>query len=206
MATAQVLKVTHTVDDRLRVVENRVIDVDNKVAGVDDRVAGVDERVAGVDDRVACVGERVAGVDDNIKDIDDKVAVIIDGAQPFLFGQQENKLNSDVPRRKTDEGCHTTSRRRHGSSKTLVIFFFLHSHGMQAKAFLQGIKYDRTFGDGSLPRIHLLTTTLLVVLIASKQRTGSSKEVSSPNGNPMGHFCGSTESVRSPDLFRACGS
>ena len=191
MATAQVLKVTHTVDDRLRVVENRVIDVDNKVAGVDDRVA--------------CVGERVAGVDDNIKDIDDKVAVIIDGAQPFLFGQQENILNSDVPRRKTDEGCHTTSRRRHGSSKTLVIFFFLHSHGMQAKAFLQGIKYDRTFGDGSLPRIHLLTTTLLVVLIASKQRTGSSKEVSSPNGNPMGHFCGSMGNVRSLDLSRANG-
>jgi hypothetical protein len=52
MATAQVLKVTHAVDDR--------------VLGVDDRVAGVDNRVADVDDRV--------------KAVDDKVAAVIDGA------------------------------------------------------------------------------------------------------------------------------
>ena len=42
MATAQVLKVTHTVDDRVRVV-------DNKVAGVDERVAGVDDRVKAIE-------------------------------------------------------------------------------------------------------------------------------------------------------------
>jgi archaellum component FlaC len=83
MATAQVLKVTHTVDDRVRVV-------DNKVTGIDDRVAGVDERVAGVD-------ERVAGVDDRVKAIE---AVVIDGAQPSLISQRENILNSDVPRGK----------------------------------------------------------------------------------------------------------
>jgi len=57
MATAQVLKVAHTVDDR-------VLGVDNSVAGVDDRVAGVDDRVAGVDDRVRGVGDRVAAVID----------------------------------------------------------------------------------------------------------------------------------------------
>jgi anion-transporting ArsA/GET3 family ATPase len=61
MATAQVLKAAHTVDDRVGVVENVVLDVDNKVAGVDDHV----------------------------KAIDDKVAVVIDGAQPSLISQQE---------------------------------------------------------------------------------------------------------------------
>jgi archaellum component FlaC len=87
MATAQVLKVTHTVDDRVREVTDKVIDVDDRVAGVDDRVAGVDNRVAGVDDRVA-------GVDDRVKAVDEKVATVIDGAQ-YIYNQpfQSNDFN-----------------------------------------------------------------------------------------------------------------
>jgi hypothetical protein len=84
-------------------------------------------------------------------------------------------------------------------------FSFCVDIGVQAKASLQGISYDSTFVDGSLRRIPQLTTTLPAVPIASKQPNGFSKEVSSPNGNPMGHFCGSTENVRSPDLSRADG-
>ena len=137
MVTAQLLKATDTVGDRVRVVESDVLDVDNKVANVDERVAGVDERVAGVDERVAGVDKRVAGVDDrmagvnervacvdeNVKAIDDKVAVVIDGAQPSLISQQQNIFNSCVLRGKADNGSHTTSRRRHGSSETSVIIF-----------------------------------------------------------------------------------
>jgi archaellum component FlaC len=130
MVTAQVLEATHTVDDKVGRVEDKVLDVDNKVASVDDRVAGVDDRVArvddrvaGVDDRVARVDERVTGVDDYVKTIDDKVAVVIDGTQPSLISQQQNIFNSDVPRGKRDKGSHTTSRRRHGSSEKLFIFF-----------------------------------------------------------------------------------
>ena len=44
MAIAQVLRATHTVDDRLRLVEGKVLDVDNRVFGVDDRDAGIDDR------------------------------------------------------------------------------------------------------------------------------------------------------------------
>jgi hypothetical protein len=76
---------------------------------------------------------------------------------------------------------------------------------VQAKASLQEINYDMTFADGSLRRIPLLTTTLPAPPIANKQRTGFSKEVFSLNGNPMAHFCGSTESVRPSDLSRADG-
>jgi hypothetical protein len=57
MATAQILKTTHTIDDR--------------VAGVADKVLGVDNRVAGVDDRV--------------KAVDDKVAAVIDGAHHIFY-------------------------------------------------------------------------------------------------------------------------
>ena len=38
MVTAQVLKDTQNVNDRVRVVDNRVLDVDNRVAIVDDNV------------------------------------------------------------------------------------------------------------------------------------------------------------------------
>jgi hypothetical protein len=84
-------------------------------------------------------------------------------------------------------------------------FSFCIDIGVQAKTSLQGINYDKTFTNGSLHRIPLLTTTSPVVPIASKQPSGFSKEVSSPNGSPAAHFCGSTENVRSPDLSRANG-
>ena len=72
MATAQILKVTHTVDERVRGVTDKVVRVDNRVAGIDDRVAGVDDRV---------------------KAVDDKVAEVIDGAQ-YIFNQSLIKFNS----------------------------------------------------------------------------------------------------------------
>jgi archaellum component FlaC len=83
MATAQVLKATHTVDDRVRGVDDKILNVDNRVAGVDDRVARVDNRVEGVEGRVASVDEKVEA-------IDDKVAVVIDGAQPSSIVTERN--------------------------------------------------------------------------------------------------------------------
>jgi hypothetical protein len=41
MATAQVLKVTHTIDERVRGVADEMLVVDNIVAGIDDKVATV---------------------------------------------------------------------------------------------------------------------------------------------------------------------
>ena len=65
MATAQILKLAHTVDENVREIR--------------DEVLGIDNRVAGVDDRVASVGEIA-------KTVDDKVATLIDGAQ-YTFNQ-----------------------------------------------------------------------------------------------------------------------
>ena len=58
MATAEVLRATHIVDNRVR--------------GVSDQVVGVGDRVAGVDERVRAVA--------------DKVSEVIDGTQS-IFGQ-----------------------------------------------------------------------------------------------------------------------
>ena len=62
MAVAQNLKVTHTVDERVREVANTVVAINNRVAGVDDRVASVDDTVKGIDARVASVDDKVAEV------------------------------------------------------------------------------------------------------------------------------------------------
>ena len=87
MAAAQNLKVTHTVDDRVRGVADAVVAVDNRVAGVDDRVQltqeearmaaarnlkathTVDDRVRGVSDAVVAVDNRVARIDDRVHQI-----------------------------------------------------------------------------------------------------------------------------------------
>jgi hypothetical protein len=45
MATAQVLKLAHTVDDK-------VTNIDGKVTGIDDKVIGIDDKVVGIDDKV----------------------------------------------------------------------------------------------------------------------------------------------------------
>ena len=85
MATAQVLKVTHTIEERVRGVADTLLGVDDRVArveagviSVDDRVAGVDERIAGVDIRLAGVDEKVNGVDNTLASVDNKVANVDD--------------------------------------------------------------------------------------------------------------------------------
>ena len=74
MATAQALKVGHTVDNRVKGVADTLLAVDNRVAGVDDRVASVDDRVAGVD-------AKVASIDGRVRAIDDKFTAFIDSAR-----------------------------------------------------------------------------------------------------------------------------
>ncbi|KAH9055814.1 hypothetical protein EDB83DRAFT_2552607 [Lactarius deliciosus] len=110
MATAEVLRVTHGVDDKVKGVgfqvegvNKGVQDVDGKVEGVDERVQGVDERVQGVGDGVKRVDERVRGVDegvqrvdhkvqavdDRVKQVDHKVAVVNDDVKLIIDGGKE---------------------------------------------------------------------------------------------------------------------
>ena len=62
MASAQNLKITHTVDERVRGVVDTVVAIDSRLAVVDDRVASVDNRVVTVDARVKMVDNRVMQV------------------------------------------------------------------------------------------------------------------------------------------------
>ena len=122
MAVAQNLKVTHTIDERVRGVASTVVAMDNKVAGVDDRVAGVGDRVASVDDKVsvvkddvavvkddmAIVKDNVVCVDERVKVVDDKVDEVIHGAQIIFSRISESQLIHELFRRNKRKPSHAT--------------------------------------------------------------------------------------------------
>jgi methyl-accepting chemotaxis protein len=69
MAAAELLRISHN-------VENRVIRVDEGVQGVGDKVEGVDKKVQEVGDKVQDVGDGVQDVRKTVQGVDDKVAQI----------------------------------------------------------------------------------------------------------------------------------
>ena len=123
MATAQVLKATHNidegvrrvtdkvvgVDDRVASVNERVVSVDRKVTGIDEKMVTVDDRVASVDTKVEVVDDRVVGVDERVRTVDDKVAMVIEGAQIIFSQSPDAVIYSLSTRRKGSSGHHETS-------------------------------------------------------------------------------------------------
>ncbi|KAH8985162.1 hypothetical protein EDB92DRAFT_2105691, partial [Lactarius akahatsu] len=67
MATAEVLRVTHGVDDKVKGVGFQVEGVNKVVHGVGEGVQRVDHKVQAVDDRVKQVNDRVGVVNDDVK-------------------------------------------------------------------------------------------------------------------------------------------
>jgi hypothetical protein len=83
LAIAAILRATHTVDDRVKVVVDKVLDVGNAVRGVD---------------------AKVSNIDDGVKVVNDKVTVVIDGAQTVF--RLLPKIDESIwcPRWKRGEG------------------------------------------------------------------------------------------------------
>ena len=73
MASAELLKVTHSMDGKVTGVDDRVKRVEGKVQNVHDDVHGVTNKIQNVDDRVQGIGEdisnRVEGVGDKLDHI-----------------------------------------------------------------------------------------------------------------------------------------
>lgn len=59
LAAAEVLKITHSLEDNVKIVADYVQGVDGTIQGVDNKVQGVDDRAKGVDDRVKVLGDAV---------------------------------------------------------------------------------------------------------------------------------------------------
>ena len=62
MASAELLRITHN-------VEEKVMGVDNRVQGVDDKIQGIDDKIQVIDDEMKGVGDKVQSVDGKLDDI-----------------------------------------------------------------------------------------------------------------------------------------
>ena len=163
MAITEVLKATHTVDDRVRGVSDQVVGVDDRVAGVDDRVAGVDERV-----RVVV----------------DKVSEAIDGTQS-IFSQSAKMKRLAVVQLDGKEARAIMDEMKRSSSPNLI------GSDCGGSYILQDPSHGTTFINGSLHQTRPPITTLPVLLIRREPQTGSFKAVSSQDGSqriPIRYF------------------
>ena len=125
MAAAQNLKVTHTVDDRVRGVADAVVAVDNRVAGVDDRVAGVDDRV-----------QQMA---DDVKRLSSPNLIRAVGPYPFFKGTSYGRVFIDGFPHRTPQRT-TTSHVVHITRKQQLGSF-------NAASFRSGSQPDLFFGS-----------------------------------------------------------
>ncbi|KAI9429247.1 hypothetical protein H4582DRAFT_2152318 [Lactarius indigo] len=87
MATAELVRLTHSVDYEVKCVGKGVQDVNGKVEGVDERVRGVDERVQGVDEwpMASTRGSKGPGVDGRVQGV---VKLIVDGGKERTAAMQ----------------------------------------------------------------------------------------------------------------------
>ena len=105
MASAEVLRITQSIRDGVKVVDGKVEEVGEKVEGVGekveevgDKVEDVSDKVEDVGDKVEDVGEKVEDVGDQVQCVDDKVQVVIDGTRA-TSSQLQNPTNAYTFRR-----------------------------------------------------------------------------------------------------------
>jgi uncharacterized protein YoxC len=85
MASAELLKMTHSVDGKVMGVNDRVKGVEGKMQDVRDDVQGVDNKVQDVRGDVRDVGDKVQDVDDRVQDIGKDISIKLDQANRSLF-------------------------------------------------------------------------------------------------------------------------
>ncbi|KAH9973635.1 hypothetical protein BJV74DRAFT_889043 [Russula compacta] len=132
MATAQVLKATNAVDDRVRGVADKVL-------GVDDRVAGVDTRVASIDDRIKAVDNKVAVVVDDGKE----AKALMQRATTDLDMAKQNQMRQDLRKWLSPPDTSTNHNIACGAH-----------HEGTATWFFQGSIFNEWKSTGSLLWIH----------------------------------------------------
>lgn len=86
MALAEVLRITHSVSDEVKVVDGKVesvkdkmVDIGDNVADMGDKVEEIGDKVDGMDDKLEGMGVNVEDIGDKVQCIDEKVEVVING-------------------------------------------------------------------------------------------------------------------------------
>ena len=84
MASAELLKMTQSVDDKVMGVDDRVKGVEGKVQDVGDDVQDVGNKVQDVRGDVRDVGDKVQDVDDSVQDIGKDISFRVQGVDDKL--------------------------------------------------------------------------------------------------------------------------
>jgi uncharacterized protein YoxC len=204
MASAELLRITHGVDDRVQDVHTDVQDVGRKVQGIEGRVQdvlsdvqdvggkvqGIEGGVQDIHCDVQDVGNQVQGVErkvqdvrDDVQDVGDKVQSVDDQVQGI--GSVVKDISNEV--RGVDIKLDHVTRSL--SRYHLLILPSAQTHS-------QGINSEIVFYDGFRHQIHLSIITSHPKPITTARLNGSFKAVYSINGNPLTLLCGYTENVR----------
>jgi prophage DNA circulation protein len=179
MASAELLKVTHSVDGKVMVIDDRVKGVEGKVQDVHTDVQDVGNKVQGVEGKVQDVRGDVQDVGNMVQGVDGRVQGI---------GSDVKDISSEVRLvRDVDNKLDQVNR-----SSSLYHLFIVSS----AQTYSQGINSKIVFYDGFHPQIHQSIITSHPKFVTTARLNGSFKAVYSINGNPQTPFCGYTENVR----------
>jgi uncharacterized protein YoxC len=169
MASAEQLKMTHSID--------------GKVMGVDNRVRGVERQVQGVRGDVQDVRVGMQDIRDDVQDVHVGVQGVRVDVQDVRGGVRDvgNKVQ-DI-----DDRLDQASRSLY--FKTLVVL-------PRAQTASQGTNSEIVSYDGFRPQIHPQIITLSAKLITTAQLDGFPKGVYSITGNLLAPSCGYMENVR----------
>ena len=178
MASAELLEITHRVDDRVKGVEGSVQDVhgnvqvvDNRVQGVDNRVQAVDDRLQIVDDRAQVVDDRVQVVDDRVQDVDSRVQGVdnkVQGIDSRVQGVDNRVQDVDSRVQGVDNRVQDVDNRVQGVDSRI--------QGVDNR--LQDISNEVQDVDNKLDQVNrsLFLSPLVIVSITQTRSQGASSE------------------------------
>ena len=189
MASAEQLKMTHSidgkvtgVDDRVKVVGEKVEDVHGDVQEVGNRVQTIEGRIEDVRDDVQVVQGNVQDVHCDVRDVGNKVQDVEDNVHDI--NDRVQGIDSNV--RGVDDKLDQANR---SFSFSILII------ALWAQAASQGTNSKIISYDGSRRRTHQSIITSNAKPITTAQLNGFSKEPYSIGGNRLARSCGYTENV-----------
>ena len=91
MATAEILRLTQIVDNKVTTVDNKVITVDNKVTNVDNKVTTIGSKVTTIDSKVKTVDNKVTTIVNGERHVSDWLDPVLNARA--LVRQQRNKAS-----------------------------------------------------------------------------------------------------------------
>ena len=115
MANVEVLRITQSVSNGVKVVDIKVEEVGDKLEDVGDKVKDVGDKVEDVGDKVENVGDKVEDVGDKVLCIDEKVQVVIEGARGLSI-QWLKPSNTCTLRRQAGKSSGARSKFGHSTS------------------------------------------------------------------------------------------